>query len=325
MSRRDRVRAAIAGEPVDRVPAALWRHFPIADLTSRGLAQAVVDFQRANDFDLVKVTHASSYPAEAWGGELVDDANTQGTRRHVSRVIGAPADWSALPAIDISNEVYARELRALQLVRAGVGDDVHVLATVFSPFTIAKQLYGPDIVEHTREHPSAVEGGLMRITEVTGAFAAAALESGADGIFFATQFARRDLWSVDEYRRFGLRYDLRVLESVRGRADLLMLHMCGANPMFDLAPEYQAHVVNWEDRTTAPSLAEALTLLPSGAVCGGVRQQSLVAGTPDDVARDVRWAIQQTGGRRLVVGTGCVTLVTAAQANVRALRDAVEP
>lgn len=309
---------------MDRVPVALWRHFPIADLTSNGLAKAVVDFQRANDFDLVKVTHASSYPAEAWGGELVDDSNVQGTRRHVSRVVGAPADWSALPPIDVSNEVYARELRALELVREGVGDEVHVLTTVFSPFTIAKQLYGPNIVDHTREHPAAVEAGLERIAEVTSAFAAATLEHGADGIFFATQFARRDLWSQNEYRRFGLRYDLRVLESVRDCADLVMLHMCGANPMFDLVPEYQADIVNWEDRTTTPSLTEALALLPSGALCGGVRQQSLVGGTPDDVARDVHWAIEQTRGRRLIVGTGCVTLVTTAQANVRAVRDAVD-
>ena len=40
MSRRERIRAAINREPVDRVPYAVWRHFPAVDRSPAGLAQA---------------------------------------------------------------------------------------------------------------------------------------------------------------------------------------------------------------------------------------------------------------------------------------------
>ena len=62
-----------------------------------------------------------------------------------------------------------------------------------------------------------------------------------------------------------------------------------------------------------------------GAVCGGIRQEAtLVLGTPEDVQAEVRNAVGQTGGRRLIVGTGCVTPITAPVGNLRAVREAVE-
>jgi uroporphyrinogen decarboxylase len=177
MTPRQRIHAAIAGEPTDRVPVALWRHFPVADETAVGLAGAVADFQSEHGFDLVKVTPASGYPAEAWGAELVDDQNDQGTRRYVSRPVKGAKDWGRLPTLDAANPVHARELETIALVRSAVGDDVHVLETVFSPFTIAKQLFGPDIVEHARENGRALESGLQTTTSTCSTRSATRLTS----------------------------------------------------------------------------------------------------------------------------------------------------
>ena len=63
----------------------------------------------------------------------------------------------------------------------------------------------------------------------------------------------------------------------------------------------------------------------AGAVCGGIRQEeSLILGTPADIRAEVEDAIAQTGGRGLIIGTGCVTPITAPAGNVRAARMAVE-
>lgn len=325
MTPRQRIHAAIAGEPTDRQPVALWRHFPVVDVTADGLAGAVVDYQREYGFDLVKVTPASGYPAEAWGAELVDDENEQGTRRYVSRRIKDAKEWRDLRPLDSANAVHARELDAIAQVRAAVGSDVHVLETIFSPFTIAKQLYGPEIVDHARDNLRAVEQGLEIITETTARFAADALDRGADGIFFATQFARHDRMSELEYREFGLQYDLPVLDTIRDKADLLMLHLCGPSPMFHFVPKYGVNIVNWEDRETPPTLHEGWERFTDGAVLGGIRRTSLTNGTPENVEAEARWAIQHTeGGQRLILGTGCVTCVTAPEANVRAARQSAE-
>jgi len=49
-----------------------------------------------------------------------------------------------------------------------------------------------------------------------------------------------------------------------------------------------------------------------------------VRGSPADVRREALDAFRQTGGRRFILGTGCVTPITAPWANLRAARAAVE-
>lgn len=324
MTHRERIEAAIRGEKPDRVPIALWRHFPVRDQTAEGLAQATIEFQKKYDFDLMKVTPASGYPAEAWGARLQPTNNTEGTREYLSRPVQSPEDWHNLKTLDVTQGVFGHELQALQLIRQGVGEDVHVLQTIFSPLTIAKQLSGDLVLEHLRKHPSHLKAGLRMITETTAHFALACLEQGADGIFFATQFASHDLLSNDEYRAFGVEYDLPIIEFVRSQAKLLLLHLHGLSPMFELMSAYPVHVVNWHDRETRPSLAEGQRLFRKGAVMGGLhRLGTLPKGTPDEIRAQARDAIQQTRGSRVMIGAGCVMLITTPEANIRAARESV--
>ena len=68
-SKRDRLKAAIAGQKADRPPVALWRHFPVDDQDPALLAAATAAFQQTYDFDLVKVTPASSFCLRDWGAQ----------------------------------------------------------------------------------------------------------------------------------------------------------------------------------------------------------------------------------------------------------------
>jgi len=69
MNKRERLEAAIHGQQVDRIPIALWRHFPGDDQRPDDLAAATAGFQRRWDFDFVKVTPASSFCLRDWGVE----------------------------------------------------------------------------------------------------------------------------------------------------------------------------------------------------------------------------------------------------------------
>jgi len=94
--------------------------------------------------------------------------------------------------------------------------------------------------------------------------------------------------------------------------------------MFDLLADYPVQVVNRHDRETPPSLAEALDRFP-GALCGGIRRwETMLQGDPAEVHAQLADAIAQTGGLRLIVGTGCVTPITSPTANIRGAREAVE-
>lgn len=323
MKKRDRVRAALLGLPVDRPPVALWRHFPRTDQSAAGLARAHLDFQARYDWDFIKVTETSGYSAEDWGtvSEYVD--NREGTRTGLVYPVKEPAAWRALRPLDVHRGVLGRELEALRLVRAGAGPEIHVLPTIFSPLSTAKYLGRSRLLDDLRHHPADLHAALSVIAETTARFAAACLESGADAIFYATQFASHDLLSEEEYREFGVPYDQVVLRAVADRADFILLHAHGGRPMFQLLAAYPVQVMNWHDRTTPPSLAEGQQQFP-GAVAGGLDQRGTLQLGQEAVLAEIQDAIAQTKGTRFVLAPGCVIPIDTPEANIRAVRAAVE-
>jgi uroporphyrinogen decarboxylase len=323
MDKRERLRAAIAGEAVDRVPVALWRHFPVDDQRPEDLAQATLEFQARYDFDFVKVTPASSFCLRDWGARDEWLGDPHGTRDYTRRVVQNPDDWQALQPLNPSQGRLGEQLRALDLIRTGLPGDTPCIQTVFSPLSQAKNLVDSDALpRHVREHPDALKSALAAIAESTIRFIEAARRIGIDGIFYAVQLASTLTFSEAEYREFGEPYDRRVLAAAGGFW-FNVLHIHGSAIMFDLVSQYPAHVINWHDRETAPALAEGQRMF-KGAVCGGWRQwETMVLGTPEKVRAEAQEAVAATGGRRFILGTGCVTPITAPGANLRAAREAV--
>ncbi|HSQ26033.1 MAG TPA: hypothetical protein VLM80_02805, partial [Anaerolineales bacterium] len=78
----------------------------------------------------------------------------------------------------------------------------------------------------------------------------------------------------------------------------------------------------WHDRDTWPNLLEGLNMF-SGTVCGGLQRQLVELGTPDQVREQALDAIQMTGKHRFILGTGCVTPITAPHGNLLAVRNSV--
>ncbi len=324
MSKRERLQAHIENRPVDRPAVALWRHWPVDDQNPETLARATISYQQRYDFDFVKVTPSSSFCLRGWGSEDHWRGHYHGTREYGRRVIADIEDWYLLKPLDPHQGAMGAQLEALRLIREGVGPDVPVIQTIFCPLSQAKNLAGPtQLLAQIRQHPDAVAAGLRTIANSTAAFIEAAMDQGIDGIFYAVQFVQAHLLNRDEYRNLGRPHDLRLLEAAAS-GWLNVLHLHGTNVIFDLVADYPVGVINWHDRETEPSLGDALAQF-GGAVCGGIRQEeSLVLGTPADVTAEVQDAIEQTGGRRLIVGTGCVTPTTAPVGNLWAARQAVE-
>lgn len=323
MDKRERLRAALNGDKVDRPPVALWRHFPVDDQRPEDLAAATLEFQNLYDWDFVKVTPASSFCLRDWGADDEWRGDPEGTRDYVRRVIARPEDWAALKPLDPLAGHLGAQLRALDLIRDGLGGRTPFIQTIFSPLSQARNLVGADkLPVHARQHPADLKAALAVITETALRFLDAAKRADVDGIFYAVQLATPRVFSEAEYGEFGEPYDRQILEAA---SDLWLnvLHLHGDDVMFDLAAKYPAQVINWHDRETPPGLAEGQKKF-SGAVCGGIRQwATMVLGAPDQVRAEARRAIKETGGRRFILGTGCVTPITAPRTNLRAARDSV--
>jgi len=315
------VLAAVAGTPVDTVPAALWRHFPKDDQRAESLAAAHVAFQQQYEWDFLKVTPTSGYYGDDWGLRAGYRSNREGTRHYSDRPIKKPGDWSHLKNLDVTSGVYGRELHVLRLIRSARPQDL-VLSTIFSPLSIAKTLAGEQgLVRYLRETPEDLLRGLEIITEVTTRFAAESTIAGADGIFFATQCASTNYLTVEEYAEFGRPFDLRVLEATEGAA-VRLLHLHGHGIMFDELIDYPVEIVNWHDRRTSPTLAEAHTRFP-GALAGGLNElDTLGSGTVEQITAEVRDAIAQTKGIRHIVTGGCVVPIDVPDDRLHAARTA---
>ncbi|MGA2488998.1 MAG: uroporphyrinogen decarboxylase family protein, partial [Anaerolineales bacterium] len=134
---RERMQACLKNDPdLDRPPVALWRHFPMDDQNPGKLASATLDFQRHYDFDLVKVTPASSFAIEDWGAEDVWEGSTEGTRRYTKRVIQKPQDWESLAVLDpLKASHLSGQLSCLRQIRSALGPGVPLLQTVFNPLS----------------------------------------------------------------------------------------------------------------------------------------------------------------------------------------------
>ena len=320
---KERIQACLNDETLDRPPVALWRHFPVDDQDPKSLADAALNFQQLYDFDLVKVTPASSFCAKDWGVEDKWMGDTEGTRRYTQRVIHDPRDWENLPILEPTAPHLAGQLDCLRFLRAELGPDTPLLQTVFSPLAQAKNLAGNDLfITHMRLYPESVMKGLATIAETTRRFVAACLDTGIDGIFYAIQHAQANLLSLEEYQMFGLPQDQNVLEPAQGLwCNLLHLH--GHNVYFSLLESLPFQIVNWHDRETFPSLAEAQNLF-AGVLCGGMRQDTLVYEDASDVQSEAADAIDQTQGKRFILGTGCVVPIIASHGNILAARKSVE-
>lgn len=322
-SHRELIQACIKGQRTDRPTVALWRHFPVDDQTPETLATATLNFQRTYNFDIVKVTPASSFCLKDWGVEDKWMGHTEGTRTYTRRIISGPKDWERLPVLDPASTHLAAQLTCLRIIRSKLAEETPVIQTVFSPLAQAKNLAGNEtLLAHLRLYPEAVFKGLQTIAESTRRFIESALGTGIDGVFYAVQHAQASLLTLEEYKAFGLPRDLHVLEPAR-QLWCNMLHLHGHDVYFTLLPSYDFQIVNWHDQETYPSLAEGQNLF-KGAVCGGMRQDTLVYGDQAEVRKEAEEAIKQTRGQSFILGTGCVVPVIASHGNIMAARQSVD-
>ena len=303
---------------------ALWRHFPVDDQSPESLASAHLNYQRLYDFDLLKVTPASSYMAKDWG--TIDEwrGATEGTREYTQRVIHNPEDWASLPILDPTQGSLGDTLTALKIITKELGEHTPVIQTIFSPLSQAKNLVGREhLIVHMRSHPEELHQGLKAIAATTLKFIEAVKQTGVAGVFYAVQHAQYGLCSPSEYAEFGRKYDLEVLEPAR-ELWLNLLHLHGENIFFDQFIDYPVSIINWHDQDTSPTLTEAKKRF-NGVVCGGLkREKTIVLGTPGSVQAEAQLAIEATGGKRFILGTGCVAPIIAPHANLMAARQSVD-
>lgn len=300
----------IKGEELETTPYAVWRHFPVDDLYANRLAKKQLTYNEKFDSLVMKVSPNGRYCVIDWGCEIdFDEKKLSGSAFCTSYRVKTMDDWASLEELDVNDGMFGEQLKALDLIREGLKDDTPFVETIFNPLMIAGKLVeNRELVKETMlENPSALKEGLKVITKAMIEFSKISIEKGAIGMFIATQEATFDFLTEEQYKEFGMKNDLEILESIKNKAKFNMIHIHGNNIMFDLiAQNYPAEALNWHDQLTPPSIKDAFTKF-DGVLMGGIEEQQFLLNSTDEELRNtIQRVIDSVNGRRLIIAPGCV-------------------
>ncbi|MBI4301187.1 MAG: uroporphyrinogen decarboxylase [Chloroflexi bacterium] len=309
LTKKERVIAALSGQPVDRVPTSFWGHDYLREWSASGLAEAMLEAHSRYDWDFMKVNPRASYYVEDWGCKFKPSGHPHRSPVCVKYAVREPGDWELLQVLDPYKGALGEQIQALRLIGSGLKGDAPYVQTVFSPLSVAGRLAegGEERVKgYMKEAPQALHQGLLVIAETLAQYAKACLEVGASGIFFATTaWATYDLLNEEEYREFGLNYDLKVLTEV-AQATFNILHICRDNNMFDLLADYPVAAINWAATLSGNSSLQEGLKRTDKAVMGGISEKTILKDGPlEAIAAEVYAALEQTQGRRFLLAPGC--------------------
>ncbi|HEY3282833.1 MAG TPA: uroporphyrinogen decarboxylase family protein [Armatimonadota bacterium] len=307
MTKRERIRAALNGQPVDRTPYSLWYHFRLDPPVGEAMAQAELDFYHRYDPDLLKVMHDIPYEMPE-GLALVE----------------SPADWSRLQVLEGNRGSFGQQLATLKSILAGRGDDGPVVDTVFGTFATAEKVCGKRTLELLRQDPEATHRGLRTITESLCNYARALVASGIDGIYLAISGAASDTMSEDEYRSTFLAYDQQVLAAATG-AWLNVAHQHGVGIYPNLVLDLQGYqVYSWSGQLEGNPGVSAIRPKTDLCLLGGVNEATFGKVSPSEVLRQAKEAIA-AGGDTFILGPGCAvpTPPDSSDENLKSFQAAV--
>jgi uroporphyrinogen decarboxylase len=273
---RERVDRALKGQDVDRPPFSLWHHFGLEKEAPERHAEATIAFHRQHATDLVKVMSDFPYPkpkGEWW--QVKEEANP-----------------------------FPAQIRALELIRAGVGNEAYFVETIFNPWYVAEKLSSKqEVIRLKTEQPQKLLDTLDVIAKSEANHARRALEAGAAGIFLAIQNADKRTLSLDDYRKFSEPFDRMVLAAAPS-AHLNILHIHGNEVYLDhFLTGWPAAGINYSVAGTGVPLAKVRPRY-TGVLMGGIAENTYRTLKPAEIRQQYGQA-RREAGKRFILAPGC--------------------
>ena len=307
MTRRERVLAALRGDPVDRVPISFWLHNFATENSADGLAMETLRLARVFDWDFLKPQSRAQGFAEMWGLTYRPSTERATPFTVTHTPLTSAADVARLRPVDPRGGALGEQLAALATIRTGVGQDTPIIWTVFAPMMVMPSLLTggrAQALALARTDPKAMDAGLAAIAETLAEYARACVQAGADGLFYATNVARLDGLTAEECRRFQRPHDLRILAEVES-APFNLLHVCGPSVHLEEFADYPVTAFSWALGGGNPSLAEAHRRTGRAVVGGLPAKPDIAAMSAAAIATRARRAVEEMHGRALLLGPDC--------------------
>ncbi len=277
LTSKERVDRALNGKSSpDRPPFSFWHHFGLEKEGPASHARATIAFHRQFHTDLVKVMSDFPYPKPA-------------------------GKWFEL-AVD--ENPFPAQVRALELIREGLGAEAYFVETIFNPWNVAEKLSTPAEVQRLRqENPKALADALDVIARSEANHARKAVAAGASGIFLAIANAQPEFLSEADYTKWSEPYDRIVLDAVKD-APLNVLHLHGDHVYLDhFTKPWPARTINYSVHGTGVPFLE-LRKSFRGTLAGGIDEKNFRKLDENELKTEWHRA-QQQAGTRFILTPGC--------------------
>lgn len=283
----ERTCAALAGERPDLIPISLWHHFDPGHVSGRAMAEAHLEHLRKYDLDYLKVMNDNPY-------DMPESLP----------VIEEPGDWRRLEPLPASAPGFTAQLEGLRILARQLAGQVMMTTTIFNAFATSQKLCDRRLPEHLQEDPDSVMAGLATVTESLCILARECLAAGADGVYLACSGNAENELSSDDYAKFVLDHDRAVLAAADA-GTFNFVHVHGDGVDLSLFMDLPGNCLNWNSRLNPPSLRDAAVRTRMCLVGGWEQNGAVARGPVQEIVAEARDAIEQTGGRHLLLGAGC--------------------
>jgi uroporphyrinogen-III decarboxylase len=212
-----------------------------------------------------------------------------------------PGAWHELR---VNTTPFPEQLRALQLIKSGLGGRAYYIETIFNPWNVAEKLSSKEEVQRMKsEQPGRLLEALQAIAESEAAHAKKAVSGGAAGIFLAIANADPAVLTPEEYGKFSEPFDRLVLQAV-SPAPLNVLHLHGDSVYLDrFVKGWPAAAINYSAHGTGVPLSD-LRREYRGVLMGGIDERVYRTLTEEALGGQMREA-RLAGGKQFILAPGC--------------------
>jgi len=330
---RERILAAIAGNPHDRVPVAQHnfafcvRHAGITmgayrrepELAARVLVDAAEEF----GYDCIIIDFDTCSLAEAMGAQV--EFPEDDMARVAQPLLDSIADIRKLPLPDPNEDGrLPLWLETTRAVRRMVGDRMAVMGRADQgPFGLLFQLRGHEnfMMDLLDEDGSTILDALDYCAEAGSRFASAQIDAGADVTSIGDSACGQSLISPAHYRQFGQPFQTAYRK--RMGLGLLSLHICGkSNEIIEGMAVTGCEVLELDHLNDIALSIKKVT--DRACIWGNINPALLSQGSADDVLAACRPVLESAVKltQKFVLCPGCLANADVPAINIRAMTDA---
>lgn len=327
MNSKERIQALLDGRKPDMVPvfpkisfatinAVPGMNFHDYTTDPDQMANAIVSSAVKFGYDAVGITTDIANEGMALGSEY--ERPVDRPSKMVRYLMDSIDDYEKVIMADpMEREPTRTIIRATELVKKEIGDQIYITSWCNGPLNVASQLVPlEEVLIGMIDDPDTLHRLLERCLEFSMKYAKMLVLAGADAVSFGHAMASCTVISRDRYREFALPYETRLVQAIHEAGGKAITHICG-----NIQPIISDVDTNGSDMIDFDHLCDPASILQSSTkiIRGNLDPVLFSNGTPEEVYRETARAVELCkDSRRFILGSGCEITESASDENIRA-------